>query len=364
MLHTVCANVMTVIFLAKIFSQRNIGDDVTCRASTTKNNIHTNNICNCKNFETQAICNFTYNKEVKAMKRDQFIAKDGTKLALYVWDEVQKPKAVIKIAHGMAEHSARYDDFAKYLNKNGFVVVANDHRGHGNSAVDGKLGCHQGDMFEGNVSDQKEIVTWCKKTYKLPTFLFGHSYGSFITQAVMVQGLDVQGYVLCGSNYMKGISYSLCGLIANSLVKRRGADYPAKTIADLSFGMYEKKFEGKNAWLNRKQEEVDKYNEDPWCGFVCSAGFYKSFMKGINQLYTKDAQKSIDVKKPLLIISGAEDPVGENSKGVKKLIKFYEKVGVKKIENHVYGGARHEILNEINKDEVYFDVVAWLNAIV
>lgn len=299
------------------------------------------------------------------MKKDVFIAKDNTKLALYIWDEVKNPKAVVKISHGMAEHSGRYDEFAQYLNGQGFVVVANDHRGHGETAIDGKLGCHEGDMFEGNVSDQKEIVLWCKKTYKLPVFLFGHSYGSFVTQTVISQGLDVQGYVLCGSNFMKGISYSLCGMIANSLTKRKGADFPAHTIANLSFGMYEKRFEGKNSWLNRKQEEVDKYNADPLCGFVCSAGFYKSFMKGIKSLYTKESKNNIDVKKPILIISGADDPVGEYSKGVQKLIKFYsEKVGVKNVENHVYGGARHEILKEINKDEVFIDVVAWLNSLV
>lgn len=287
---------------------------------------------------------------------------DGKKIALYVWNKVNAPKAVVKIAHGMAEHSARYNHFAFFLNSCGYVVVMNDERGHGKSCDEKSYGYEEGDMFANNVQDQLDILKWCKKEWKLPVFMMGHSYGSFLTQSVMEQNPpEADGYILSGSNYIKGITYSACGFLAKRMAKKHGGAFPAKTIANMSFGMYEKKIPGLNNWLNRDGEEVKKYNEDPACGFVCSAGFYSSFMDGIKHLYDKEYYTKIDVEKPLLIISGSADPVGEYSKGVEKLFKFYtEKVGIKSIEKHLYVGARHEVLNEINKEEVYSDVVGWL----
>lgn len=297
------------------------------------------------------------------MKLSKFISHDGRELQLYVWDDVSRPRGVVKIAHGMAEHSARYDDFANFLNKQGYVVVMNDHRGHGLSAAADSLGYEQGDMFENNVRDQLALVDYCREHYKAPLFLMGHSYGSFIIQAAMERAPNADGFVLCGSNYIKGFSFTACGVVARGMCRHKGGRYPAELIAKLSFGSYEKKFPGKNAWLNRDQQAVAAYNDDPMCGFTCSANFYRSFMAGISKLYAKDSYAAIDTGKPLLIISGGDDPVGNYGEGVLKLQKFYvEKVGVKDVVTHLYEGARHEILNETNKDEVYNDVAAWLNA--
>ena len=300
------------------------------------------------------------------MKQSQFTSHDGKQVALYVWDDVQEPQAVVKIAHGMAEHSARYDHFAQYLNSKGFVVVMNDHRGHGLTAEKDSLGYEEGNMWLNNVYDQLTLIDYCRKTYNLPVVMMGHSYGSFITQAVMEHAPDVAGFVLCGSNYMKDISFDLCRMIASSMCKNKGGRYPAKLLVDLSFKMYEKKFPGTSAWLNRDADEVKKYNDDPMCGFTCSANFYRTFMCGISHLYKKETYKRIDVNKPVLIIAGSQDPVGNYSKGVNKLEKFYQnKVGVKNVAKHLYADARHEILNEpLCKQEVYNDVVVWLENIL
>ena len=227
---------------------------------------------------------FLVYKEQGAMKHSSFVSHDGRSVELYVADEVQKPKAVVKIAHGMVEHSARYEDFAQYLNSMGYIVVLNDHRGHGLSAETDSLGFEDGDMWTNNVQDQIAILDYCREKYRLPLVMMGHSYGSFIVQAVMEEAPDVAGFILCGSNLMKGVQYSVCKKIAQGMCRHKGGRYPAQLIVNLSFKSYEKKLPGRNAWLNRDQAEVKKYNEDPLCGYVCSANFYRSFMKGIAKL--------------------------------------------------------------------------------
>lgn len=299
------------------------------------------------------------------MKQSRFVSHDGKEVALYVWDDVKKPRGVVKIAHGMAEHSARYDDFARFLNAHGFYVVMNDHRGHGLTAEQDSLGYEAGDMWSNNVGDQLALLDYCRKQYDLPLFMMGHSYGSFITQAVIEQHPDVNGYIVCGSNYIKGASFTLCGVIARSMCRHKGGRHPAELIVKLSFKTYEKKFHGKNAWLNRDESEVAKYNDDEMCGFTCSANFYRSFMEGISHLYSKENYSQINTETPILLISGGDDPVGNYGNGVKKLEAFYEKkVGVSDLTMHLYEGARHEILNEQCKEQVYNDVLDWLNKYV
>ena len=296
------------------------------------------------------------------MNLSRFTSHDNKQVQLYVWDEVKNPKAVVKIAHGMAEHSARYDEFAQFLNSNGYIVVMNDHRGHGLTADKDSLGYEVGDMWTNNVKDQLAIIDYCRDKWDLPVFLMGHSYGSFIVQAAIEEHPGVAGYIVCGSNYMKDVSFSMCGVIARGMCRHKGGRYPAKLIVKLSFKMYEKKFPGENAWLNRMEEEVAKYNADPMCGFTCSANFYRTFMAGIKNLYKKEYAAQIDVDKPILLIAGSNDPVGGYGKGVRKLEKFYlNKVGVKDLETILYEGARHEILNEQCKEQVYNDILSWLD---
>ncbi|MEG1706595.1 MAG: alpha/beta hydrolase, partial [Clostridia bacterium] len=173
---------------------------------------------------------------------------------------------------------------------------------------------------------------------------------------------NVKGYIVCGSCYMKGLLYKVGHMISNHMCKKQGGRTPCTMLANMSFGAYEKKFPGKNCWLNREQSEVDKYNADPACGFTCSANFYRSFMGAMNPLYSKTAVAGIDKNKPIFIISGALDPVGNYGKGVDKLLEFYQKVGVVDVTEKLYEGARHEILNETHKNETYQDIIKWLNA--
>ena len=306
---------------------------------------------------------FTLHKGNSTMKQSTFATFDGKSIALYVWDDVASPKGVVKICHGMAEHAKRYDEFAQHLNKHGYVVVATDNRGHGLSAKQNSLGFEDGEMFANDAHDQIDICAQLKAQHNLPVFLFGHSYGSFVTQSVVCQPNNLDGFVLCGSNYMKGISFKLCHAIAKWMCKHKGGNHPAQLIANLSFGMYEKKFPGKNAWLNRDADQVALYNNDELCGFVCSANFYRCFMKGVSDLYGKKSASGVDKRKPILLVAGSDDPVGNYGKGVQKLCKFYAKtVGVQKVATTLYPGARHEILNEpLCKADVFQQVCNYLD---
>ena len=294
----------------------------------------------------------------------KFKAYNDYELNVYVWDEVKSPKAVVQIAHGMAEDAARYADFAKFLNKNGYVVLADDHRAHGKTAQ-GKLGIvPDGDCYFDTIEDMALLTDYAKDKYKVPVILFGHSYGSFLSQGYIEKHSDkIVACVLCGSAKMDTSDAKLGGMVANLQTALFGKDKPAKFIANLSFGNYEKPFkqDGKtNAWLNRDMAEVDKYNANPMCGFILSLGFYKSFFNGLKQIYG-DAPKQIRNDLPIFIISGDQDPVGGMGVLVKNLFEMYKDFGFN-VDIKLYEGARHEILNEINKEEVYNDALAFFEA--
>ncbi|MBE5762704.1 MAG: alpha/beta hydrolase [Clostridiales bacterium] len=294
----------------------------------------------------------------------KFKAYNDYELNVYVWDEVKSPKAVVQIAHGMAEDAARYEDFAKFLNKNGYIVLADDHRAHGKTAQ-GKLGIvPDGDCYFDTIEDMALLTDYAKDKYKVPVILFGHSYGSFLSQGYIEKHSDkIVACVLCGSAKIDTSDAKLGGMVANLQTALFGKDKPAKFIANLSFGNYEKPFkqDGKtNAWLNRDMAEVDKYNANPMCGFILSLGFYKSFFHGLKQIYG-DAPKQIRKDLPIFIISGDQDPVGGMGVLVKNLFEMYKDFGFN-VDIKLYEGARHEILNEINKEEVYNDALAFFEA--
>lgn len=293
---------------------------------------------------------------MKSIQSDTF---DGKKLHVNIWDEVKVPKGAVLIAHGMAEHSERYDEFANYLNMAGYVVVADDERGHGLTAE--VKGVVDGDSFYQTVEDKRTLVEFITNEYGLKTFLFGHSYGSFISQAFLESySRKIVGAALCGTTYIKNPQTSLGLIVAKFQESWFGADKPAKLIAKLSFGEYDKKFEEgtPDCWLSRDKDSVKKYQDDPYCGQIMSLGFYTSFFKHANALYG-EAAANIRKDLPILIAVGSADPVSAFAKDAKKLYNFYEELGLD-VNLKIYEGARHELLNETNKTEVYGDVLDFI----
>lgn len=298
------------------------------------------------------------------MKQIMMDTFDKKKISVNIWDKVDNIKGGVLIAHGMAEHPDRYDDFALFLNKLGYVVLADDHRGHRYSAA-GEKGQVDGNSFVQTIKDMDMLVDYIKNTYNTEVSLIGHSYGSFLSQAYIEKYSNkLKGVILSGTAYMKSPLIAAGLTIASTQNMLFGEDKPGKLIDKMSFGAYNKPFESQGqqfAWLSRDTEQVDKYEKDEFCGYVMSLGFYKYFFKGIMGMYGQD-KYNINKKLPILIAVGSDDPVSQNAKLATKLYNFYKELGIN-VNYKVYEGARHEILNETNRAEVYEDFKNFLEGL-
>ena len=292
------------------------------------------------------------------MRKEIVVGYENRDLTAYYWDDVKEPKAVIQIIHGMQEHAKRYDEFAKVLNKAGFIVFASDLRGHGETAGRVEdLGHTNGDIFKEIVSDQVIITEKLKKDYDLPVYIFGHSYGSFITQRyIQVCNLS-QKAIICGSAHTKNLLMGAANVIAHLTGFFKGNHTTAKLIEKMSFGGYAKGFEDGN-WLTTDTAVFEAYKADPYCGTPFPACFYKSMFKNLVRNY-RDL-KLITPEQKVLLIAGKLDPVGSNGKSVEKLYNTYKKHKVN-VDMILYDDERHEIINGLKKEQVWNDIIDFYN---
>lgn len=290
-------------------------------------------------------------------------AFDGAEIHVTFWDNVENPKGAVQISHGMAEYAERYDDFAQFLNTNGYIVFADDHRGHGYTVGAGNQGVVHGDSWEQTLNDMGQLTDFIKSRYKVDVVLLGHSYGSFLSQAYIQRyGDKINGVILSGTSYMKNPLTKIGSIIANVQTALLGEEKPAKLMNTLSFSAYDKPFKEENrrfAWLSRDKEQCEKYVADAFCGYVMSLGFFKSFLNGVQKIYGANDFVRIPSGLPILITSGAMDPVGEYGKSTTKLYNAYKDAG-KNVEIKLYEDARHEILNETNRNEVYKNMLSFI----
>ena len=287
------------------------------------------------------------------MKTEIFTAADGKAISLKIWDEASEPRMVLQLVHGMAEHVSRYNDFAEYLNSCGIIVAGDDHRAHGDTDPDALGLAGEGDLFHKTVEDEKGITALLKERYGLPVVIMGHSYGSFLTQRYISLGTsDIAGCILMGSAAMEGFVVNVGARIAAKKMKKGEKDARGKFFAKQTFVKYDKKIkDGINGWLCRDRAEVGKFNTDPQCNFTCSNGFYHWFFGGMKAI-AADKGKNTRKALPLMIISGTADGVGGYGKLVKKLYNRYVKFGLTP-DLRLIDGARHELVNETNKQEIY-----------
>jgi Lysophospholipase len=268
---------------------------------------------------------------------------------------VDKPKGVIIIVTGMAEHSERYDDFASFLNKHYMNVISLDHYGQGKN---GNLGHGAVDFFSKYTKTVDELALKMKDEYNLPVYLFSHSMGSFIAQSYIENYHNLDKVVICGTNYM-GAMGGLGFFVAKLVVTKKNREDPAGLLNSLAIGAYEKSCKGedsKNAWLSYNKDNYHAYDKDPLSGYHCSNGFYYEFTKGLASLNKKAKLKTINKNLPIFIIGGDHDVVGKNGAGPTKLNDLYQKYDLNS-ELKLYKNMKHEILNEDNKMDVYKDVV-------
>lgn len=295
---------------------------------------------------------------------------DDYQVVMSIWEPDCAPKGIVQIFHGMVEHIDRYEDFAHYLNSKGYIVAGDDHRGHGRTAGVEFLGkVPFGHTFFDTIDDEKVITSYLKKRYgDLPLFVFAHSYGSFLGQGYIQQNSQqIDGCILSGSANMSGIELKIGRFIANIQHKLYGKDKTAEFIKNMTFGGYEKPFKKEkrqNAWLNRDVDACEKYNADKYCNYTMSVGFYKNFFDGLCRIYEPERLAGIDKKLPIFIVAGDKDPVGKMGKLVSKLYDMYTQLGIEDVKIKLYENARHEIVNELNKEEVYADIFNWLDNLV
>lgn len=308
--------------------------------------------------------------EIEAMNATPFAlpADDGLEIFVYRWmPEDVPPRAVVQIAHGMAEHAARYERFAAALCQAGIGVYANDHRGHGRTAggLENIGFFADTDGWNKVVADMGELRRVIgEENPGVPVFLFGHSMGSFLSRTFISRhGNEIQGVILSGTGGDPGLLGKVGLFIARTLCFLKGAKSPSPLLNALSFGDFNKPFRPNRTdfdWLSRDEAEVDKYVADPLCGAVFTAGFFVDLIGGINEIHTPDTYGRTPRDLPILLFSGAQDPVGACGSGVREVFDAYQKAGIEDIQMKLYEDGRHEMLNETNRQEVMENVIQWI----
>ena len=301
-------------------------------------------------------------------KRDiQFKSSDGqTMVAAYFYeDDTTPPKAVVQISHGMCEYIGRYDGFAAYLCSRGFAVCGNDHLGHGATSTqetDGFFGPTGSRRFV--LEDLHEMNRLAHEQYPgLPVVLLGHSMGSFFAREYAARWPGTINALLIsgtgGPNPVGGVGLALTSLLG----ALRGHTYRSKFINNLAFGAYLKRIPEPNTpydWITRDEEIVAKYAADPKCTFIFTVGGFHELMSILKEVSSPAWAAKLDKQMPVLLASGAMDPVGEYGEGVKKVYSWLQQAGLQHAELRLYPDARHELINEINRADLWKDLADWM----
>lgn len=299
------------------------------------------------------------------MKKIDFESYDGKRLACFLWDDVENPKGVIQLIHGLTSHTMRYEDFAKTLNENGYIVFGDDHRMNGQTAGLENLGRAGKNNFNENVLDEIAITKMLKEKYDLPIQLFAHSYGSFLAQRYIELGGNlIDGVLLSGSAYMGGNMLFLGKVLTFFQRLFLGTYNPGNMFYKMTFTSNDQYFlqdNIKNAWLNRDLEKVKIYNADPLCDFIMSNGFFYALMRGLADANKQKNLKKIRKDLPITIMSGELDPVGGMGKKVTALYELYKSLGLH-ASMKIYKDVRHELTADFDEEVIVGEMIRFFNS--
>jgi len=288
--------------------------------------------------------------------------QDGRHIQVTSWIS-PTAKAYIHLCHGMAEHINRYAEFAEHLHQQGFNVICHNHRGHGDNEILGHYADQDG--WSKTIQDILEVQEQSIKNKELPLFLFAHSMGSFIAQGFAIRhGSRLAGLILSGTNYQHPFMYHAGRMVAKLEKIRLKEGAPSKVMDALSFASFNSHFKPNRTesdWLSRDPEQVDKYINDPQCGFPCSPETWLQLLSGLIEISRKDKLYKIPHSLPMYLFGGEKDPVGRMGKGIPALEQKLRQSGHDKVVSKVYKEGRHEMLNETCKREVYEDVTDWID---
>lgn len=296
----------------------------------------------------------------------QFESHGAGQIHAYRWMPEAAPTAVIQIVHGITEHSERYDQFARYLNRKGYLVVAEDHMGHGKTA---ELGSTKG-YFDGGwdaaIEDTCRLLRLTREEYPaLPYILLGQSMGSLMVRTILCKypELELSGAILCGTLWMPERVVKAGRTLAASVCAARGERTPSPFLRRLMFGGNNRRVERRRTthdWLTRDSVIVDAYINDPMCGFDSSAGILRDMLGGILYIQRPENLARMRRELPVLFIAGGDDPVGGYGEGVRRTGEEFRQAGMENVAVKIYPLGRHEMLNEINRAEVFRHINIWI----
>lgn len=304
--------------------------------------------------------------------RTDFFFKSGSGARLHGcrWTPDSQVRAVLQIVHGIAEYVERYDGFANFLNRQGILVVAEDHMGHGKSI---SQECPQG-YFAGGwqtaVDDTYRLTRDTMAEFRdVPFILFGHSMGSFMARTILAKYPDsgITAAVICGTGWQPAPVLA-AGKAACALVCRaKGERAPSPLLQAMAFGTYNRKVEHPRTpydWISRDNSVVNAYKADPLCGFTPTAGLMRDMMEGIAYIQREENLAKMGKALPVLFIAGGDDPVGSYGAGVRTAAEAFRKAGMERVDVRIYPLCRHELLNEINREEIMDDVSRWIDGVL
>lgn len=305
------------------------------------------------------------------MKKDfYFSSADGHSRAHGIlWMPDGKIRGVLQLIHGMVEYIDRYDEFAAYMNTQGFVVIGHDHLGHGATAASkedfGYFGEEKGMLYL--LKDIYYVSRLAKRKaeeWKVPFFILGHSMGSLLLRRYITIWGDVpDGVILMGTAQYPSWMAKLGSLLACGIDEVKGADYRSKLLYALTNGSYEMKFGNKKrpgSWLTRDEAKAEAYEEHEWCGFRFTASAYHELFRLMKDLADQKDFDKIPRNLPVLMLSGMEDPVGGFTKGVLEVYNVFTAMGMEDVDIRFYLDDRHELLNELDRALVFDDIRDWL----
>jgi alpha-beta hydrolase superfamily lysophospholipase len=297
-------------------------------------------------------------------------AADGVALFVHGWRPEAMARGVVQIAHGLAEHGGRYARLASALTEAGYAVYANDHRGHGRSArTPEDLGFFAArDGWGKCLEDLWQLNRRIAADHPgAPIILLGHSMGSFMAQYFIgAHGEALAGVVLSGSGGKPSALAAVGRLIGRLERLRLGRRGRSALMHALAFGAFNKPFEPARTpfdWLSRDAAEVDKYIADPLCGFPASAQLWIDLLDALGDMTSASRLARIPKRLPIYVVAGSRDPVGGNTKSIAQLLSAYRAAGLERVAHRFYADARHELFNDINRDQVTGDLIAWLDGL-
>ncbi len=290
------------------------------------------------------------------------------------WLPEENPIAVVQIVHGMVEYIERYDEFAQFLASKGYVVVGHDHIGHGHSVQnDDELGVmtgtHPSDIM---VDDMYTHFSMTRKAYPfLKYYILGHSMGSYMLRkflSVKSAYLEsLSGAIIMGTGQESASSCNAGLAVIKLLSLIKGQNYRSKFVQQMTYSASYKQYdcEGKdygNSWISKNIENVEKYYHDPLCNYTFTLNAYKGLVEAVKYDGTMECVTKMRTGMPLLVVSGDADPVGNMGEGTKAAAAMFKKAGINDVTLKLYHGDRHEILNEMDRHQVYEDIYQWMEA--